>query len=69
MAKQRKRKERRVCKEHWQMVRKEALATIPFWSRPFAGKKVTQYMHDKRFVQSTEECIYCRSKSTTNQGE
>jgi len=63
MAKQRKRKPRPVCQEHWDFVRKEAMATIPFWSRPFAGKKVNQYMQEKRFVKSDAECIYCNRGS------
>jgi hypothetical protein len=63
MAKQRKRKARPVCAEHWQKMRKEAFAVLPFWSRPLAGKKINQLLRDKGFVKSDEECAYCRSSN------
>lgn len=64
MAKQRKRKARPVCEEHWQKMRKEAFAVIPFWSRPLAGKKINQMLRDKGFVKSDDQCAYCKPSET-----
>ena len=61
MAKQRKRKPRPVCSEHWKNMRKEAFAVLPFWSRPLAGKKINQMLLEKGFVRSDEECAYCKA--------
>ena len=60
MAKQRKRKVRPICNEHWQAMRKEALSVMPFWSRPLAGIKINRMLRDKGFVKSDEECTYCK---------
>ncbi len=63
MSKQRKRKARPVCKTHWQQMRKEALAVMPFWSRPLAGFKINRVFRDKGFLKSESECTYCDSGS------
>ncbi len=63
MAKQRKRKVRPVCEKHWQMMRKEALAVLPAWSRPLAGFKINRMLRDKGFVKSAADCTYCESGS------
>ncbi len=67
MSKQRKRKVRPVCQEHWQKMRKEALAVMPFWSRPLAGIKINRMLQDKGFVKSKTECNYCPSNSKETQ--
>lgn len=66
MAKQRKRKVRPVCKDHWQRMRREALAVMPFWSRPMAGIKINRMLRDKGFVKSDAECTFCKSSSTVH---
>lgn len=63
MGKQRNRKVRPVCKEHWQMMRKEAMAVIPVWSRPLAGLKIKRILQEKGIVRSDEECTFCGSGS------
>lgn len=59
MAKERKRKPRPICKKHWSSMRKEALAVMPFWSRPLAGIKIDRMLRDKGFVKSETQCTYC----------
>ena len=66
MAKQRKRKVRPVCTEHWQKMRKEALAVMPFWSRPIAGIKINRMLREKGFVKSDAECIFCKLSSRSD---
>ena len=66
MAKQRKRKVRPVCKEHWQKMRKESLAVVPFWSRPIAGIKINRMLRDKGFVKSDAECTFWKSNSKSD---
>ena len=68
MAKQRKRKVRSVCEEHWQTMRKEALAVVPFWSRPLARIKINQMLRDKGFVKSDTECTFCKLSSRADSG-
>ena len=63
MTKQRKRKERPVCAQHWQSMRKEALAVMPFWSRPLASIKINRMLRDKGFVKSDGECTFCKLSS------
>ena len=63
MAKKRKRKVRPVCKEHWQTMRKEGLAVMPFWSRPIASIKINRMLRDKGFVKSDAECTFCKISS------
>ena len=64
MNKKRQRKPRPVCPQHWNSIRKEALATLPFWSRIVGGRKVNQYLQEKGFVQSDNDCLYCRTSDT-----
>lgn len=64
MTKKRKRKDRPVCQQHWQNMRKEALSVMPFWSRPLAGIKINRMLQEKGFRKSDSECTYCQSIST-----
>ena len=63
MAKERKRKVRPVCNEHWQKMRSEAISVMPFWSRPIAGIKINRMLRDKGFVKSDAECTFCKLSS------
>jgi hypothetical protein len=47
-------------------MRQEALAAMPFWSRPLASIKINRMFRDKGFVKSETECNYCQSKSDGN---
>ena len=44
-------------------MRKEALAVMPFWTRPLAGFKVNKMFREKGFLLSDQECSYCDSSS------
>ena len=66
MAKNRKRKDRPVCKQHWQNMRKEALSVMPFWSRPLASIKINRMLQAKGFRKSVTECTYCQSSSNAD---
>ncbi len=66
MGKKRKRKPRPVCRQHWKNIRKEALGTVPIWSRPMAMLRIRSWLEEKGFVLSTTECTYCDSGNTTD---
>jgi hypothetical protein len=65
MGKQRKRKIRPVCRDHWKTMRTEALAVMPLWSRPLAGIKINRMLKEKGFIQSDTECTYCRMEDAS----
>ena len=52
-----------VCREHWDRMRQEALAGVPFWSRPLAGLRVNKALNQKGFVRSDTECRFCTTKT------
>ena len=65
----RQRKPHPVCKQHYQKMRKEALAALPFWSRPLGAIKINQMLRDKGFVQSDTECTFCKTGTDVDKVE